>query len=112
MAPIYSRQLWAKGGFDTSTVGEYTNDGPGTVVIHDMIYAPFIGGPLFGSYVALNISEQMNDCVVWQLLAWGIQPGATYHWTGRIVLPAGDGILWTVNRLEDHISGFGYYLSA
>jgi hypothetical protein len=111
MAPIYSRQLWAKGSFVAELTGEYVNDGPGTVIIHDMIYAPTFDTPPFGGSVACNITEQLNDVTLWQLLSWTVQPGATYHWTGRIVLPPGDGIYWTVQNVLDGISGFGYYLA-
>lgn len=111
MAPIYSRHLWSKGLFDTSTAGEYNNLGPGTVIVHDMIYAAALGPPPPGSNVQLSVAHQLTDATIWQLLTWAMQPGATYHWTGRIVLDPGDGVAWQVLSLADSFSGYGYYLS-
>jgi hypothetical protein len=110
MASIYSTRLFSKGIFDPAS-GSYTNSGVGTAIIHDMIFYCDFAGVYLGEQVRLNVNGNLGEFTLWQLLAYNINSGATYHWTGRIVVPPGDGVNWTTGDVNDSLVGYGYYLT-
>jgi hypothetical protein len=109
MASIYSKRLFLKAEFD-SPEGSYTNSDVGTAIIHDMIFYCDFAGVYLGEGVRLTVNGNLGEFTLWQLLAYNINSGTTYHWTGRIVVPPGDGVNWICGDPNDTLVGYGYYL--
>jgi hypothetical protein len=110
MAAIYSRQLFNK---QESVPGPTTwiQEGPGTVIIHDMIYYPALVGLLPGVNQAMDVFNETAYVHYWTLLTAYLTQGSTVHWTGRIVVPAGHVLVVETESDLDSFTASGYYLT-
>jgi hypothetical protein len=109
VARIYSERLFYAS--PPATSGVYYNTGGGTAVVHDMIFGCSLDATSLGQLVRLGVTGSSGLFILWRLMAFYMQPLATYHWTGRIVIPAGDTLEWVNDSPSDSFVGYGYYLT-